>query len=381
RIYCGFKNKKIQHLHKNWKSIQKGYFLLKKHQFSHPHTRGSSHGESRLIRTGYAEPFFCEMMPHAFRMWSELELEVGKTLMVNTGVIGVAKSPGDLKTYQAMIDNMKKYCPESLDMSDPRIETLFSRLLKFDKLHGVMMDSSGGILLAQKAVLAIQALFRERGGTQWDNSPVQKIEPIGEEEVKLHVDFQRVVKAKSVVVCAGAWTPKLLSPFATLPLQPSAVKVYYWRSKEKGAYSEKSGFPCFIDVGELCIYGLPSYEYPDLVKVCIHAGNARCDPNERDKAILDPKIEKKLKDYVREHFPLLEAEPAIIETCMYTLTPDEIFLIDTLTKHKNIVVGSGFSGTGFKTSPAVGKLLSQMAMGTETFLDITPYKLARFQRK
>ncbi|CAL1284049.1 unnamed protein product, partial [Larinioides sclopetarius] len=31
-ICFGFKNKKIQRSHKNWKSIRKGYFLLKKHQ-------------------------------------------------------------------------------------------------------------------------------------------------------------------------------------------------------------------------------------------------------------------------------------------------------------------------------------------------------------
>ncbi|GBO18230.1 hypothetical protein AVEN_46448-1 [Araneus ventricosus] len=178
-----------------------------------PRSSMQSRSSERISRTLFAERCL------TLRMWSELEIEAGKTLMVNTGCIDVAKSSEDLKEYQALMDNMKKYCPESLDMSDPRIETLFSRLLKFDKLHGVLMDSSGGILLAQKAVLAIQALFRERGGTQWDNSPVQKIEPIGEEAVKLHVDAQRVVKAKSVVVSAGAWTPKLLSPFATLPLQ------------------------------------------------------------------------------------------------------------------------------------------------------------------
>ncbi|GFW20020.1 peroxisomal sarcosine oxidase [Trichonephila clavipes] len=63
------------------------------------------------------------------------------------------------------------------------------------------------------------------------------------------------------------------------------------------------------------------------------------------------------------------------------LTPDEVFLIDSVPKHKNIVYGSGFSGTGFKTSPVVGKLLSQLAMGTEPFLDISPYSPSRFLQK
>ncbi|GIY28904.1 peroxisomal sarcosine oxidase [Caerostris darwini] len=343
----------------SWTALQlvrAGKKVLLLEQFSHPHTRGSSHGETRIIRSGYAEPFFCEMMSHALRMWSELEVETGNKLMENIGFL----------------------CIANLDTTDPRIESLFSRLLNYDKIHGVLMDNSGGILRAQKAVLAIQALFRERGGDQWDNCQVLKIEPVDDASVKLFLEPQKVVTAKSVVVCAGAWTQKLLSPFLTLPVQASAVRVYYWKAKEKGAYSEKSGFPCLIDITEPHIYALPSYEYPGLVKICLHGG-VNCDPDARDKSPQDPKLERRLKDYVREHFPLLEPEPSIVEVCMYTSTPDEIFLIDAVPDHKNIIIGTGFSGTGFKTSPVVGKLLSQMAMGTQPFLDITPFQLSRFK--
>ncbi|KFM69339.1 Peroxisomal sarcosine oxidase, partial [Stegodyphus mimosarum] len=64
---------------------------------------------------------------------------------------------------------------------------------------------------------------------------------------------------------------------------------------------------------------------------------------------------------------------------MYTITPDEIFIIDRLPEHKNIVIGAGFSGTGFKTSPTVGRLLSEMAVGIKPFLDVTPFRLSRFE--
>ncbi|GFS55070.1 peroxisomal sarcosine oxidase [Trichonephila inaurata madagascariensis] len=360
--------------------IRAGKKVLLLEQFSQPHSRGSSHGETRIIRSGYPEPFFCEMMPHAVRMWSEVEIETGKKLMETTGILVIAKASSEAKLYQNVVTNMKKFCPESLDTTDPRIDTLFSRLLHYDKMHGVLMDNSGGILRAHKAVLAIQALFRERGGEQWDNCRVQKLEPVGEEAVKLHLDPQKVITVKSVVVCAGCWAQKLLSPFVNLPLQAAVVRVYYFKSKEKGVYSEKSGFPCLIDLGNPDVYALPSYEYPDLVKICIHGG-VNCDHEARDKTPQDPKIEKKLKDYVRDHFPLLEPEPSIVEVCMYTLTPDEVFLIDSVPKHKNIVYGAGFSGTGFKTSPVVGKLLSQLAMGIEPFLDISPYSPSRFLQK
>ncbi|GIY11965.1 peroxisomal sarcosine oxidase [Caerostris extrusa] len=223
--------------------------------------RGDPDHPVRLCRA-----FFCEMMSHALRMWSELEVETGNKLMENIGFLCIAKSTNEARDYESIMANMKRFCPESLDTTDPRIESLFSRLLNYDKIHAVLMDNSGGILRAQKAVLAVQALFRERGGDQWDNCQVLKIEPVDDESVKLFLEPQKVVTAKSVVVCAGAWTQKLLSPFLTLPVQASAVSLLLEFPKRKGAYSEKSGFPCLIDITEPHIYALPSYEYPGLVK-------------------------------------------------------------------------------------------------------------------
>ncbi|KFM69841.1 Peroxisomal sarcosine oxidase, partial [Stegodyphus mimosarum] len=68
----------------------------------------------------------------------------------------------------------------------------------------------------------------------------------------------------------------------------------------------------------------------------------------------------------------------MVEHCMYTMTPDEMFILDTLPKYKNIVIGAGFSGIGFKTAPVVGRLLSELAVGIDPFLDMSHYKLSRF---
>lgn len=49
------------------------------------------------------------------------------------------------------------------------------------------------------------------------------------------------------------------------------VKVCYWREKVPGTYSADNRFPCFIltegEESRLHIYGIPSLEYPGLVKV------------------------------------------------------------------------------------------------------------------
>ncbi len=84
---------------------------------------------------------------------------------------------------------------------------------------------------------------------------------------------------------------------------------------------------------------------------------------------------------MQEHLPSLDyRKPAITETCMYTLTPDNEPVIDRLAD--NIVIGCGFSGSGFKHSPATGRMLAALALGNESALpagyQFGKYALNRF---
>ena len=53
-------------------------FLLAK--FDALHTRGSSHGGSRITRKAYGKPYYVELMKEAFPMWADIEKEIGKQL-------------------------------------------------------------------------------------------------------------------------------------------------------------------------------------------------------------------------------------------------------------------------------------------------------------
>lgn len=49
-------------------------------QFLLPHTRGSSHGQTRIIRKAYQQDFYIAMMHHAYELWAQLEKEAGVKL-------------------------------------------------------------------------------------------------------------------------------------------------------------------------------------------------------------------------------------------------------------------------------------------------------------
>ena len=161
-------------------------------------------------------------------------------------------------------------------------------------------------------------------------------------------------------------------------------------------YSVASGFPVLFNARLKNIYTVPAYEYSGLVK-CLYHGGPFIDPEARDSGdghdaallgALEPFVEH-VRQYVREHLPLLDpSQPAILETCCYTITPDSQPIMDRLGGSpangapSSVVVGAGYSGSGFKHSPASGHILSSLALGTETELPsgylVSKYRIDRF---
>jgi len=223
------------------------------------------------------------------------------------------------------------------------------------------------------------------GGVIQDAEPVVRIVPSSDERsVTVHTD-KSVYTASSLVLCAGAWTNRMTDPLGLhLPLRVQRVCVWYWKALQKG-FDVSDGFPTFIapqaGVGTIDdeIWGLPSYEYPGLVKVAFHGGH-EVDPTERDAIPTgtESRFLDKTIDFVRTHLKGLEPRPSITETCMYTVTPDRNFILDKHPKWKNIVIGAGFSGHGFKLSPVVGKVLAELAAGKQPSYCLDPFTIDRF---
>ena len=67
------------------------------------------------------------------------------------------------------------------------------------------------------------------------------------------------------------------------------------------------------------------------------------------------------------------------KVCLYTLTPDEHFVIDLLPgSDGRVAVAAGFSGHGFKFTPVVGEILADLALTGRTTLPIGFLSAGRF---
>nr|XP_057935144.1 peroxisomal sarcosine oxidase [Doryrhamphus excisus] len=345
-------------------------------QFSLPHTRGSSHGQTRMIRKAYEQDFYTTMMKECYELWAQLEREAGATLYRRTGLL--VMGPESSQSYMGFKKSLEKNKSPMVVLTPENFNQHIPNVILADG-DGAFVDTTAGVLYADRALKVVQDQFQKLGGVIKDQEKVTDIKPGPTVTVTASAG---VYRAKGVVITAGPWAKTLLAHVGVqLPLQVVRINVCYWKEKIADTYHVKKRFPCFLltegDEAKHHIYGLPSNEYPGLMKICYHSGT-ETDPDQRDKLTDKSDIEI-LQRYITRHVPGLIPQPAVVESCMYTVTPDQHFVLDRHPSHANIVIGAGFSGHGFKFGPMVGKLLCELSLGEVPSYDLSPFRISRFQ--
>lgn len=343
-------------------------------QFTVPHSRGSSHGQTRIIRkTNFGTPALAPLLEDSYRQWETIQAEVDEVLLRPSPLLVLGT-----KEKEALMEKMANSVREAGHapqwLAPAHVNNMFGLGCGDDTM--AFLDPSGGVLMADKCVGALQRLFRAANGTLLDGWPVDEIKV--EQDGSVVVKGQRGrVRATSLVLCPGPWAAPLLAKIGVqIPVRVERISVLYWRVKDPHRTSSTS----FVDVSDDRghFYGLPDIEYPGLVKLCFHGG-PEVHPDQRDKGDF-AEIRERVMLYVKEKFPCLDPQPAIEESCMYTTTPDEECVIDRHSKYKNIVFSAGFSGTGFKIGPAVGRVLCQLTLGHPPPCDLSAFSLSRFSK-
>ena len=226
-------------------------------------------------------------------------------------------------------------------------------------------------------------MFQSRGGTFQEMSPVSDFN-VSKGSVQVTLSSGSKHHARNLVLSAGAWSGELLERLdLQLPLKPEAVTVPFWAVKQPSIY-DINKFPCLQDVTNQ-YWGIPPMEYHGLFKLVDPKTNeVMTNPNIRD-AVSTPRDQLMgiYRPYITEHFPNLSFPAAIIERCLYTVTPDGLWIVDRHPVQNNVVVLAGFSGHGFKAGPIIGKLVSEMVTGSSKIerYDMSSLSIDRFVKK
>ena len=357
-----------------------GYFLSKKGKrtllldsFNPPHNKGSHHGDTRIIRYAYGEgENYVPMVLKARDLWNDLEKETGRQLFLQTGVLSVGNEKSDF--IQNIISSSKTYSLPLEVMSSIELNMRWPGLSIPDDSIGCFEPASG-VLKCEECIEAYRELAVQQGATVRTNSRVKEI-LIRDEKVTIKAEEQTFT-SDSLVISAGAWSGNLLSMLGlNLPLEPMR-KTFAWFDAKDDLYNHKE-FPAFtFETPKGFYYGFPSIDGSGL-KVGRHDGGEKVNP---EKSMLgfgeleedEGELVQFLDQYIPHHERLKYGK-----TCMYTLTPDENFIIDLHPHYQNVAIASGFSGHGFKFSSVVGQILGDLVISGKTDLDISPFSLNRF---
>jgi len=337
-----------------------GKRVLLLEQFQVGHTRGSSHGGSRIIRYMHETAEYASLMPATIALWREIEAAAGEELMRLTG--GLYIGPPDdpfLIDCAATLQRLKMPF-RTLNAMEIRHEfPQFNVPDHWQALH----EENSGILAASRCVAAMVRLATARGATLLEEAHVTQVTPLPD---GVQVTYRQggqsfSVEAAQAVICAGPWAAQFLTSLVsyTVPLQVTHQQVGYFQVHDPKLYSS-ARCPVFIFVTEPHGYGFPIFERPGLIKLARELFNDVVDPDDAARGV-DEKNQTKLGETVVQMLNGVNPAPVQMDICLYTETPTRDFVIDRHPLHPQILIAAGFSGRGFKFVSGVGRLLADLA--------------------
>jgi sarcosine oxidase len=313
---------------------RRGHRVTVYEQFDFDHKRGSSHGASRIFRLSYPDVSWVRLAQEAYRGWRELEREADQELLQLNGIIEFVRGPeeGSRRALEQLGAAVEVLDAEEVARRYPMVAPPYRTMAVF--------QPDAGIVCADRARHAFLDGARAHGAELVEGRRIQDL-------AELDSDV--------VVVTAGAWAQDLLARARIdLPVVATCETVSYFR------LDSDRPVPSIVDFkphGR----GHGTYALADPVhglKLGIHMSGKPLDPD--DPPGPDLELVERMKEAAAKYFPTAEREPAAVDTCLYTTTDDERFVLE---RHGRIVVGSACSGHGFKFAPVVGERLAQLAVG------------------
>ncbi len=350
---------------------RRGAKVLGLDRFTPPHDRGSSHGQTRIIRNAYFEHAdYVPLLDRAYTLWRELEASTGQRLYDEIGLLEVGPDDGVLVPGIRRAGAVHGCAVEEIDEAEVR--DAYPGLAVPDGMVAVF-ERNAGLLRVEACIRAHLDAARSNGAKLAPLTAVKRIE--GKDD-GVETDTA-VYHATSAVVTAGVWARDLLEG---LGVQLRVLrKTLFWYTPDDPAMHVSSGCPVFAyETPGGIYYGFPAIDENGL-KLAEHSGGDPVD----DPLDLDRSLDAAERDRVEAFAKACLRKPLgpfrTHAVCMYTMTPDEHFIVGTHPQYPQIVFAAGLSGHGFKFTTVLGEILASLALEGETSHTIDFLSLSRFQ--
>ncbi len=341
-------------------------------QFRPGHDKGSSHGESRAIRLGYFEhPSYVPLVRSAFENWRALERLTGETVLTTTGILEAGRPGSHLVAGSLEACVLHDLEHDVLDAAE--IMRRFPAVQLPGDYSG-LWQPQGGFLRPELANALHLAGAEAAGATALFDTRVTAIEATAE---GVRVSFgEETILAGSVVVCAGAWMSDLAPELK--PVLSIARLVLCWYRPKQPALFELGAMPVFaIESEDDIVYGFPDFTGGGF-KCASHYHSGKLAHADQARQDAGPADEDRTRRFLDRFMPAAAGPLLGMKTCLYTMTPDEDFVIDLSPADPRIVLASPCSGHGFKFASVIGEILADLALERGTRHDISRFRIGRF---
>jgi sarcosine oxidase len=357
----------------------RGRRVLGLDRFRPAHDRGSSHGQSRVIRQAYFEdPAYVPLLLRAYELWHHLEREAGEDLLILTGGLMMGQATSSVFAGSLQSAQQHRLPHEVLDAGAIR-----RRFPPFTPSADVvaLYEERAGFVRPEASVQAHLDQAARRGAQLHFDEPVLNWRANGN-GVEASTPTGTYA-AEHLVLAPGAWAPAVLAELR-LPLEVER-QVMYWFDPVGGvAPFLPDRFPIYIwetpDGAQF--YGFPAHDGPTGgVKVSFFRSpgmRGTCTPDTIDRQFHPEEIEQ-MRRYAAGGLPALNGPCLYAKTCMYTNTPDHQFIIAVHPDHPRVVMAAGFSGHGYKFASVVGEILADLATTGTTRHPIALFDPRRFR--
>ncbi|GAA4622185.1 N-methyl-L-tryptophan oxidase [Actinoallomurus vinaceus] len=338
-----------------WRLAARGAEVVGFDRFAPGHDRSAAGGETRIFRSAHFEDSrYVPLLKHADTLWRRLQDESGRELRRLTGCL--LMGPAEHHQMRTVLESIAEH---GLEHEVLDAEALAKRFPQFRLEDGdaAVLDRGAGYVRPELTVVTAARQAERLGARIHRYTPVREIVPAGG-GVDVRTD-DRTERFDAAVVTVGPWVNELLPGLPWEVDVRRLINAWYVPTSDAWSGTER---PAFIRTAPTHCYGLPS---PDGISVKIGLSRALHrpvdDPNQVDRTVRPEELEV-FTGLLRRHLPDLHPDPIRLSVFMEGYTDSSRPLVGPLPGASNVVLLAGFSGHGFKLSPAMGDIAADLAL-------------------
>ncbi len=366
---------------------RRGKRVLGIDRYSPPHALGSSHGDTRITRLAIGEATqYTPLAMRSHELWRELERESGASLLTTCGGLIISSAAKSSITHvEGFFANTvvaaEQYgiAHEILDAGE--IRQRFPPFSVADDEAGYF-EPGAGFLRPEECIRAHLRMAQGHGAVIHRDEAVSGYD-VSNGSVMVTTARERY-SCDKLIVAAGAWLPDLVDERIARCFTIRRQTMCWFDVQDSAMLFDPGRFPVFIwelQGRKQGIYGFPALDGPQGgVKVSTEQYATATTADAAERTVSQEESAAMHAELIAPFLPAIGSHCLKAAACLYTVTPDFGFVIDTHPDSDRVILVSPCSGHGFKHSPAIGEALAQLTGDDGERPDLSAFSLARFER-